>query len=619
VIICDPGQDWNDLLQSGTLEQVKEQFADNLPRYRVNGSLALSRNADQYAAIFNEFYQYAPGLFAFQGSTYFSYLKSPRNSDQPPYVSVVRCLKGTIRVISFILDRSNPARPQFFYTLEVKPPKGRTVEAIATGADLASNRRLNEWLISSARITWEGSAQACTALSSMITDSKAAPEVKQLAVIGYQPETECYIFPKWAVDVSGKPISPDKRGFFQISHNQYFRPPGHNEGKDINPSEISKERVRDLYFLIGEAWGNNGILALSWTVASWFTNQIKDALNFFPFLSFHGEPASGKSALTLLLNAIQGREGEGLPVTQLNSRKGLTRTIGQLSGMFTALLEDNERNDRAFDWSIILTAYNKGPLQVNAAFSNDLQTKENAFLGALLFNQNFEPFNAKAEKQRVISLLFKADQLTDTSRAAYEKLMAIEKTDLAGIIRQVLTNRSHFDGWRQEYEKAIHDISPMDERRILQNHALILAFHRLFCSCFGIDHNKAITRFFIETCRQKCITSAVRITGIADHFFELLDTIDEDKAVEIWHVDKKKGQIYINLPRAENHIRNKGVSLQVNENLSSALQKHPAFIRNGFKYRFPADPEKDDEGRTRQRKVWVFDLEWFLKADSGQK
>ena len=611
VIMPDSGHDWNDLLQAGSLEEAKKQFETSLPRYRLNGELALAESASQYAELFYGFHQYVPGLFAFHGCTYFSCLKIPRGNDGQPYVSVTRCLKGTVKVISFIRNTSNPARPEYLYNLEVKPHKARAIGATATGPDLASNRRLNEWFLSSAKIVWEGDAKACTALASMITGNKAAPEVKQLSVIGYQQETGAYTFPKWAVDVSGKIFFPDKRGFFQLGHNQHFRPPVLGEGKDIMPAEVSKDRVREIYRLLREAWGLNGVAALSWTVAGWFVNQIKETINFYPFLSLYGDPAAGKSALTTILNAIQGRDGEGLPITQLNSKKGLTRTIGQLSGLFTALLEDNERNDRAFDWSIILTSYNKGPLQVQAAFSNDLQTKENPFQGSLLFCQNTEPFTAKAEKQRVISLQFKADQLTDASRAAYETLLATSKTELAGIIRQVLINRSHFRTWQQEYQKAINDLSPMDERRILQNHALMLAFHRLFCSCFGIEQDEAVTSFFAEIGRQKCITSAVRQTTIADHFFELLDTVDEDKLFDTWHVDKEKGWIYVNLPRAENLIRNKGVSVQVNEGLSQALQRHPAYIKNSTLFRFPDDPEKDKSGRPKPKRTWVFSLEWF--------
>ena len=613
VILPDTRHDWNDLLQAGSLEEAKKRFENSLPRYCLNGELALAESANEYAEIFHAFHKYVPGLFAFQGCIYFSSLKMPRSNDAQPYVSVTRCLKGTVKVISFIRNSSNPARPEYLYNLEVKPQKDRAIEATATGPDLASNRRLNEWFLSSAKIVWEGDAKACTALAAMITGNKTAPEVKQLPVIGYQQDTGAYIFPKWAVDISGKPLVPDKRGFFQIGHNQYFRPPTHGEGKDIMPAEISKERVREIYRFIREAWGFNGMAALSWTIAGWFVYEIKEALNFFPFLSHHGDPASGKSALTMILNAIQGRDGEGLPITQLNSKKGLTRTIGQLSGLFTALLEDNERNDRAFDWSIILTAYNKGSLQVQAAFSNDLQTRENPFQGALLFCQNTEPFTAKAEKQRVISLHFKADQLTEASRAAYEALMTMSKTELAGIIRQVLINRNHFKTWQQEYQKAIADLTPMDERRILQNHALILAFHRLFCSCFGIEQDEAVARFFAEIGRQKCITSAVRQTSIADHFFEHLDTVDEDKLFDTWHADKEKGWIYVNLPRAENLIRNKGISIQVNDGLSQALQKHPAYIKNSFLFRFPDDPEKDKSGRPKPKRTWVFSLEWFLQ------
>lgn len=611
VILCDSGQDWNSLLQNGTLEEVKKQVETNIPLYRLNGELALAESANQYAEIFHKFHQYTPGLFAFRGCTYYSCLKSPRGGDGQPYATATRALKGTVKVISFILDRSNPAKPEYLYNLEVQPEKGRAIETTATGADLASNRRLNEWFMSSAKTNWEGDTKACTALLTMITTSKSAPEVKQLQVIGYQPDTSHYIFPRWAVDLSGQLLTPDKRGFFQVNHNQYFRPPVHNEGKYITPKEISKERIKDIYELIESAWGFSGVVSFSWTVASWFVNQIKDELNFFPFLSLHGDPAAGKSALVLILNAIQGREGEGIPVTQLNSRKGLTRSIGQVSGLFTALLEDNERNDKAFDWSIILTAYNKGPLQVQAVFSNDLQTKESPFQGALLFCQNTEPFNTKAEKQRVISLYFKADQLTDASRAAYEKLIAIEKSELAGIARQVLSNRDHFKCWKQEYDQAIIDLGPMDERRILLNHALILSFLRLFCACFGIDRDESITHYFAELGRLKCITSTVRQTNIADHFFEQLNTVDEDKLADTWYVDNEKGWIYINLPRAENLLRNKGLNIQINEALSQALQKHPAFIRNSYLFRFPNDPEKDKSGRPKPKRTWVFSVDWF--------
>ena len=305
VIFCDPGQDWNDLLVSGSADQVANSFKNNLKRYANNGELAVAATAQEYAEIWNGFYNIAPGLFTFNGSTYFSEKKVPRGGDiENAFIAVSLCFKATLRVVSFIIDRSNPARLEYLYNLEINPRKGKPIEAMATGPDLASHRRLKEWFLSFARINFEGDAKACTALASLITEDKKAPEVKQLAVAGYQTETGDYVFAKWAVDISGKLIQPDKQGNFRIGYNQYFRAPAHAEDKAIIPASIDKDKVKEIYELLFQAWGFNGIVALSWTVAGWFVNQLKAAVNFYPFLSLYGDPASGKSALVTILNAV---------------------------------------------------------------------------------------------------------------------------------------------------------------------------------------------------------------------------------------------------------------------------------------------------------------------------
>lgn len=617
IALCDPGQDWNDFLLSGPIDQNQAAFLANLPRYEVNGKLALAATAQEYADIWTDFHGTTPGIFAHLGRTYHAVSKIPRNGKGGAYVSTSLVFRGTLRVTSFIVDRSNPGRPEYRYNLEIKPTKGKTIEATANGTDLASQRRLKEWFLTYCRMNFEGEGQASTALATLIAEAKA-PEVKLLSSTGYQPETGAYIFAGWGIDPSGKLLHPDKQGVFTIGHNQHYRAPVHAQDKAIVPIDGSKEKVAMIYGLIRDAWGLNGAVALAWAVGGWFTYQIKNAIDFFPFLSIHGDPAAGKSTLVNTLNAIQGRDTPGLPITQLNTRKGLTRTISQVSGLFTALLEDNQRNEKGFDYSILLTAYNQGPLQVQAVFSADLQTKEQPFLGTLLFCQNIEPFNSKAEKQRIISLHCKADDLTDASREAYGKLLAMHKGELADILRQVLTNRQHFEnGWQAAYQEAMQELGEMDERRILQNHALICAFYRLFCTCFSIELDPAVINHFRQLGKMKCISSAIRRTTIADHFFELINEIDDDKLVDAYHIDEQRGHVYVNLPRVENLIRNKGISMQVTENLSNALQNHPSFLKNSFKYRFPNDPERDFTGRTQQRRVWVFDLLWFKKNSAA--
>lgn len=618
VILCDPGEDWNDLLNSGPLEQAKKQFQAALPRYRTNGKLALAETAREWAEIFTDFRGYPPGLFEFHQETHFAVLKT-RRGEEAPYLDVSRCLRAALKVASYTLDRSNPARPEYRYNLEVQAKGRQPLTITASGKDLGNARALNEFLLTTAKLSWEGDAKAATALQVRITGDKRAPEVQLLPVIGYQPEVGAYVFHKWAVDQSGQVVTPDKRGHFRLGYNRIFQAPIHAEGKSITPATITGPQVAKMYQLIRAAWGENGAVALAWTVASWFVCQVKAEINLFPFLSMYGDPASGKSALVTLLNAIQAREGEGLPISQLSTKKGNIRTIGQVSGLFTALLEDNERNDRAFDYSFVLTAYNRGPLQVQAAFSNDLQTKENPFLGTLLFAQNAEPFNSKAERQRVISLQFKADAITDASRAAYEQLTATDKRDLAGTMRQVLTHRQHFEqSWRQAYATATADLGPLGERRILDNHALILAFHRLFCGCFGIKEDPATVNHFADLARQKCLSSAIRQHTIADHFFEQLDTLNKEQAKSCYHLDPEKMLIYINLPRAEYILRDiRKMSCNVNENLLAALDAHPSHLAHNVTFRFPHDPETDPEGRPKRRRVWLFDANHHKKDKTG--
>ena len=56
VILCDQGQDWNDLLQTSSPDEIRKRFPENLPRYRLNGELALAGSASQYGDIFHKFY-----------------------------------------------------------------------------------------------------------------------------------------------------------------------------------------------------------------------------------------------------------------------------------------------------------------------------------------------------------------------------------------------------------------------------------------------------------------------------------------------------------------------------------------------------------------------------------
>lgn len=440
-IMPDRGQDFNDILCSASLEQVKKRFNENLPRYKVNADLALAESARDYATIYRDYFGMVPGLFIFDSCTYFSSL---RKKGDDSCLEVERVGRFTLEVISYFKDTSNPNRPEFRYNLRITPTKGRPITAVATGRDIATQRGLKEFLLTHARVAFESGATAATAISTMVTTAKEAPEVLMLPLTGYDLKSEWYMYKHFAIGPTGELHHPDKNGLYKTNFRNMVTPPPDAGDKAIKPAKNGLA-VRDIHNLITKAWGDNGATALAWTISGFFVNQIKDRINFFPTLSFYGDPGAAKSALTITLNATQGIDNEGIGINSLNTKKGLSRSLSRRSGNFTALLENNERNDRNFDYGIMLTAYNKGQLSVQAAFSNDNRTMEAPFQGSMLFVQNFEPFKTKAEKQRVISLQFKTDDLSDDTRAAYEQLTKIPLPELARVFILSLQKRKVFE------------------------------------------------------------------------------------------------------------------------------------------------------------------------------
>lgn len=216
-IMPPPGSDWNDILQN-TNDSTK-YFKDKETSFQQNASLALAENARKYAELYQEYFNTAPGLFTFAGSTWYSQIRTRGNNSN---LAVERVGLFTIDILSFINIGDEPHK-EFLYHLRVNPTAGKSINCIAPGKTLSSAKDFSSYLLSNAKVSFEGNAPSIKALATYITTSKA-PEVKRIPVTGYDPSTDWYVFDSFAVDKSGKIYTKDKRGLFKTGSNAMISP-----------------------------------------------------------------------------------------------------------------------------------------------------------------------------------------------------------------------------------------------------------------------------------------------------------------------------------------------------------------------------------------------------------
>ena len=601
--------DWNDILcNAGTPEKAAEHFEKNLSRYTTQAELALAETAQEYAEIYAAANKgHAPGLFPFKGCYYWSYIKRYKKSEDELIVS--RASNFTVKIKHYQLSEQDQELPVFTYRMEVKTKQGsRPVTVTATGNDLKSADALTGFFLRHAKAHWRGDPGAARAFAEMVVSDKA-PDIRQAESTGYDHTSKFHVLKDIAVSPKGKIIRPEKGGYFKVGHGRYLRP--FRTAATVRPKIPDGNFIGNkLYPLLRKTWGDQAGAAVSFLTASLFVNQIKPELGFFPFLSMFGDPQTGKSRLMKALNAMQGMDEEGLPMNSANTKKSELRAISQVSGMMKGMIEGNDRKKSRFDFESILPLYNHGnPLQTRAAYSNDNRVINMMFHGTLAFVQNMEPFTSRAAKERVISLKFSTDELNADTKAGFDAVCAMSPQELAGFLPAVLEHRQFFESnWKTYYEQAKADLTKaVPDNRINENHAVLLAFHRLLCEKFNIGHD--LLSYFEEIGSKKMVSCRQRTLTPADFFFdklnELPETIQDSKGDvygmknAFWEI--KNDQLYVNLPQAEKAVRAAGMTLDYPDRLATSLQEHPSFIRRSEIIRFPG-------GNGKTSRAMVFDL-----------
>ena len=286
------------------------------------------------------------------------------------------------------------------------------------------------------------------------------------------------------------------------------------KGVPVQLQRDSKGYEEEWLRLLWICFGTQGLAALLFFFGSLFCEQIRARYQSFPFLEATGEAGAGKTTLLNLLWKLLGREGyEGFDPMK-STKAGRSRLMGQVSGMPVVFLEaDRHSEDKAhaktFEWDELKDFFGGGTLATKGVKTAGNETYEPPFRGTIAISQNAAVVAHEAIMTRIVKLHFIRPTVTPESRAAADKLNALDGSTLSHFLLQAV---------RKEAE-----VMEMFSKRFPEHETKL---RRLHTHCFACD-----TQFAGDGACRKCGNGLRGYIGveriIKNHaqLFALLDAI----------------------------------------------------------------------------------------------
>ena len=589
-------KDWNDLLQE-SLQQNKP--LTEISEWKWNewrGRLLIEEKMGTFKVFHSTYserhygaYRFYEGILICRGETWLISSKKEGKGKGAGIIPVsTRILNGNLTLLYDLVDETLPYENKVRHRFRWEPKNGQPSILEMNSESFGKPENFSVRMIAY-RGLWFGNPNQLKSYIEYFFRLNS-PRIRQLTAFGYDPKSYCFVFSYRLYDADGKR--------FEIGKNAYF------EKQKLSPflekSSISKIGEIDYSTLLDHlygAFGNRGLLALGFWVASIFSHVVFDEFRFFPFLSLYGDPRTGKSFLVLLLNRLFGLDMEGLPATKDNTSKGEKRRMSQFSSMVIPMLEAQQGSTR-FDFNDLLPMYNRNPAQTRAATSNNNETIEIPFHTTLAFVQNHEQFKTRAAMERVVSIPFADTDLTDESFEHFQKLSEYSPEKLSAFGDHIFKKRKYFE------EAIVNAVSTFSDllfekgvraNRIADNHAIAFAGFALLNSLIEwktVDDLKPITEYMVQLGKTK-IETARSETPNADAFLELLEGVTDGNAVR-----RKNNNLYLRLGEAMKAIDWPKGNLR---ELTAEFKKHDNFKGNISSRIFGNGPQK----------VWHFEMQPF--------
>ncbi|HBA6905105.1 TPA: bifunctional DNA primase/helicase, partial [Escherichia coli] len=310
------------------------------------------------------------------------------------------------------------------------------------------------------------------------------------------------------------------------------------------PDEFTESWVKDLWL----AFGEKGIITLAFWLGSLFSEQIRDKAESFPFLEVTGEPGTGKSTLIDFCWRLCGRDNyEGVDPTK-GSEAGWKRTFGQVSGLPVVLIEadrgDKVQKKGAFDFDNLKSLYNGGGIGVRGVKTNNNNTYDPDFKGAIVIAQNARVNASLAIIERLIRIYTDKKRHSPDTRLAARRLEIYPVEKVSGFIHRAVSREraimEMFLALSEPETTRLCGCENIRHPRIAKNHAQLIALVRALKCVIDIPDE-----WLDATCRELEKMAAAQAEAVADDlpeviaFWEAFDYLDATTKYGVNHYGKE--------------------------------------------------------------------------------
>ncbi|WP_343560453.1 toprim domain-containing protein [Kiloniella sp. b19] len=483
--------DWNEAYKAGDLKQ--SRFFEQC---RFEGDLHFAANATDRGFIIWQAKGFNGFSFEFNNKIYWWQLDGERfNKEVDAFIKNNegrgpdheerdkigrRC--GAIEEISncrfefLYFLQSRFTDESWYYAKITMPMGGRVFKDTFTGGQIAASSEFKKRLLTIAPgALFSGKGHHLDHI--IRTDLNDIKTVETVDFVGYAKEYGAWIFNDQAIK-EGKAFTLNEEDFFELGKSSVKTQNKSvaltlGEAKAYNP-----EWVKDLW----QAFGPEGIAALTFFFGSLFAEQIRSMHKSFPFLEIVGEAGAGKSTLIEFLWKLLGRNDyEGFDPNK-ETVASRARKFSQGANLPVCLIE-SDREDVAkvkqYDWDELKTAYNGRSHRGRGVKNSGNDTDDQPFRGSIVITQN-NPVNAsEAILQRIVHFFFTTKSQTKESYHAAKRLEQLTVEELSYFIVKACTaEKAVLETVKKEtaiYETELLKTKDVKSNRIAKNHAQMMA------------------------------------------------------------------------------------------------------------------------------------------------